>query len=828
MSDSARVVEAEEARSERFNTLVGVMIAIVTIVGALVAWRSAVAGTEAGNEDDAGILAALNFQESSTISDIISSQNRTNFLSYWTNKQYIAEMEKDGTFENIPPEELDALVREVTEVSDLATANKGFFPSRYLNPDGTYNSDRERGENLAEAAETKDLNAQARFDAANAWREKSLLLVGALFLLAISLWLFAAAETFEHRVQYALASGGFAFLILGAGVSWAVETGGSVPDLTGITYIGMLALLGATLVGVIISFVLPRSSAPVATGDGDDSPAEVRFKQAATLAIATLALLGAGAAWLQTDAGNRGDAAIRRAQLLAAESLGVQSTGEAGVNFQWGGAAQTYEELSVLANAAAESGDLEAQNRYLILQSGVISMSELLRPPYFDPASAEGPDIGAYQADRYVGRAAMLSESSALGGELENAWEAKGNAYIIHLTLIATALALFGLALTMGGRVRPLFVGVGSLISVITVVWMGITYVQPIVEIPQTAVDAYGRGVGAAYRNDYAGAVTAFDEAIASAPVYGNALYQRAGAYYALGELDKAAADFKAAQGAGRDNATVAWELGLTYYSQGDFERALEAYRAALALDPKRVSVRLDIAIALLASGKIEEARAAYQASIDGLSAQVAEAKAQGAQPSPSIWYYIDTGADDLEGLFYQVSGEPRDWTSAPPRDKIASSPEVLAAIEEEFFTLKNLSVALEYAGTPVTGALAAEIGEFRFGTASEEDAFDISDTFPSETQELYTIYNYDGMTDGQQVIWKVFVDGVEYPEYRTVTTWSLGASGETAQTVTDDFAFSSSYAFPPGEYTVEMYVDSQMAQRGYFTVEQSEAAGVR
>jgi tetratricopeptide (TPR) repeat protein len=827
MDEITNDVEVKEAQSGRFNTLMAVMIAIVTVLGALVAWRSSVAATEAGNEDDAGIIAALNAQESSTIGNNISNNNRTNFLSYWTNKQLILEMVKDGTLENIPGDKRDAISRSVTEASDLATANKGFFAARYLNPDDTYNIGRENGETLAAAAEKKDLNSQAHFDAANVWRDKSLLLVGALFILAISLWLFAAAETIDYRVEYVLAAGGFAFLLLGIGTSLAVENGVAIADLAFVTYVTAAVLIGLVALGcVIVTLALRSKSTDVESSDHDpgESRGETRFKQAATFAIATLALLGAGAAYLQTDAGFRGDASIRRAQLLAAESLGVQSTGEANVNYQWGGAAKTYEELSVLANSASEAGDTAAQKRYLAIQSGVTGMSDLLKAPYFNPEVDSGPNISAYQADGYVARAATLSEASTLAGDLENAWEAKSNAYVIHLTLLATALALLGLALTLAGRTRPLFVGVGSLISVVAIVWMGLTLAQPIKEVPQTAIDAYGRGIGAAYHEDYKGAVAAFDESLTLAPGYASALYERAGAYSSQGELEKAVADYRAAQSAGRDDATVAQELGQTYYLLGDFDAALASFKTAMERDPKRVTVQLDIATTLLAAGKLPEARAAYQSSRDGISAAVAESRSQGKEPPPSLWYYLDTGADDLEGLFYQVSGEPREWTSAPPREKIAASDEVLAEVEKQFVALKDLTVALEYTGKPPAGTLTAQISDFRFGTLAEDGSYAVSATYPSETKDIYTLYHYDGMQDGRQVVWKVFIDGVEYPEYRTVMTWEGGVSGDTARALTDDFAFSASYSFAPGEYTVEMYVDGHMAQRDSFKVEAPKA----
>lgn len=809
--------------SERFRTLVGVMIAIVTVIGAVVAWRSALAGTEAGNADDAGIIAALNTQETNTLSDIISSQHRTSFLEYWQHKQQIEELAADGSLENIPEGDPNGVIRQVTEAADLATASKLFFPSRYLNPDGTYNVTKERAETLAEEAQRRDMNAQQHFDDANQWRDKSLALVVSLVVLGIALWLFALAETIEHRVKYALALGGLGFLLLGAGAALAIETNVSLADVYSVGT--MLALVMAVLVvlGVVAILVMRRGTGDSMTASSDDeSPREARFKQAATVLIATVALLGALAAYLQADASNRGDTAIRRSQLQAAEALGVQSTGQANFNFHYGGAAQAWEELKVLANAATEVGDTKAAARYTAIQTDLANLSELLRPPYFDAATGAAPDTAAYEADQYVAKAETLAESSTLGGNLENAWEEKSNSYIIHLTLLATALALLGLSLTLSGRVRPLFVGVGSAITVVTVLWMGLVFAKPVPEIPQAAVEAYGRGVGAAYKSDYKAAIAAFDEAVAAAPGYSTALYERGAARGADGDLEGAIKDYEAAQAAGKDDAALAWDLGLSYYQMGRFDDAIRAHRAALERDPRRVYVQLDLAVALLASGRTEEAKVEYQKAKDSISSQVAAAKAAGSEPPPSLLYYLDLGADDLEGLFYQLNDQPRPWASAPPKDKIVASEGMLQVVEEQFFELKSLAVALEYTGKPPAGPVEAEVEPLQFGLQGEGDAFDIADTFASETKDVWIIYKFNGMQDGQQVVWKVYVDGVEYPEYRTVSIWEEGPSGEASQPLTDDFAYGSTYSFDPGEYTVEMYVDSQLTQRGFFVVEEA------
>ena len=62
-----------------------------------------------------------------------------------------------------------------------------------------------------------------------------------------------------------------------------------------------------------------------------------------------------------------------------------------------------------------------------------------------------------------------------------------------------------------------------------------------------------------------------------------------------------------------------------------------------------------------------------------------------------------------------------------------------------------------------------------------------------------------------------LYVNGAEDPSWRIVDTWSLGESGSAEIPVS--YAYSDTFTFQPGEYTVELYVNYQLAQRGTFTV---------
>ena len=61
-------------------------------------------------------------------------------------------------------------------------------------------------------------------------------------------------------------------------------------------------------------------------------------------------------------------------------------------------------------------------------------------------------------------------------------------------------------------------------------------------------------------------------------------------------------------------------------------------------------------------------------------------------------------------------------------------------------------------------------------------------------------------------------MDDEEDPSWRIVEQWTLGSTG-TAE-IPISLAYSNTQVLNPGEYTVELYVDTHLAQRGHFTVE--------
>ena len=191
--------------------------------------------------------------------------------------------------------------------------------------------------------------------------------------------------------------------------------------------------------------------------------------------------------------------------------------------------------------------------------------------------------------------------------------------------------------------------------------------------------------------------------------------------------------------------------------------------------------MRFNQAVTLLAAGKIEEAKAEYQTGMERSTKQVADAKAAKEEPPYVLWWSLDMAAQDLDASGQRRS-EPTD--GPPPPDKIANADQVRAAIPELVAQLKSLSVGLELNGQPPSAPLTAKVSPFQFGQAVlDADGIPTEDVTTAEefefgTQEVLVMFDYEGMTDGQEVVFKVFIDGEEDPSWRVITPWDLGASG--------------------------------------------------
>jgi tetratricopeptide (TPR) repeat protein len=551
---------------------------------------------------------------------------------------------------------------------------------------------------------------------------------------------------------------------------------------------------------------------------------EDRFEKLVSILIATITILAAVTASLQAYASTQAGQANRRAQEMSILATTTRLSGVVRFSHEWQGAYQNWSEVDLQITSAEQSGDAAAAERYRQLRDRLTGGSTLLQAPYFAP-TANSLDTARYEAETYLVEATKLSERFAAQAALGNGWDGIANAFVVQLTLLAVSLSLYGLATTISSWVRWLFVGVGSAIAIFCLLWMGVSLIWPLPETPEAAIEAYAEGVGLAYQEKDEEAIASFDKALGLKTDYANAFYERGNSYYNLGDFEKAAADYVAAREAGKDDVNVGWNLGWTYYLLGRFDEAVRVDEHTLELDPTLIGVRLNLAVAKLAQGKYDEARAEYDKTLNEAVRQVTEARAAGKEPASSLWFYLDYGAFDIDNLLFQMDGVPRPWTEAPPVEAVSADlAEMRAVAEEQQKRIKEMTVSLEYSGQPPAGPTSANASDFQFGQEVYDDQgnfvdYQLADTFPYGTNDMVILFDYAGMQDGQQQIWKIYVNGVEDPTLRVVSVWDLGESGSAAKTIS--YAYSNVYIFAPGEYAVELYIDSELIKRGTFYVEE-------
>ncbi len=554
--------------------------------------------------------------------------------------------------------------------------------------------------------------------------------------------------------------------------------------------------------------------------------AEDRFEKMVTVLIATVTIWVAITAYFQNYAANLSDQARRRAQQYAIEATKKEVNGSIQYSYQWQGAFQTWRELSWQATAADQDGDTAAVKRYEKLQERIATLSPMLSSDYFDP-SYGWPDTYKYEADSYIVESTRLSETYLAEAELGNATDNTADALVVQITLLTVTLSLYGLSMALSGRVRWLFIIVGTAIIGFCALWLSWSMIELLgrPEVNPAAINAYAEGAGLAYQGKYEEAIVKFDEAVAENPYYAKAYNQRGDAYFYTGDLATAITNYERARYEGLDDTTTNWNLGWTYYLAGQYQNAIEANERILKDDPSVLGMRMNEAISYLALGDLVNAQAQYDLLIQEAERQVQEAHQNNTEPSASLWYFMDAGALDLQNLIYQMDNEPREWTEAPTNDLINGDHNAIREFAyQQMIRIKQATTSLEYTGQLPAEQEVMTVQPFVFGEVTEKDenGFIVnyqpnnSATFDEGTKAVTVQFTYDGPAP-KQIIWKVLFNGVEDQSLRAVSNDDI-SNGDTWYR-TFGYEYTNVFILSSGEYTVELYADSHLVQSGTFFV---------
>jgi len=314
--------------------------------------------------------------------------------------------------------------------------------------------------------------------------------------------------------------------------------------------------------------------------------------------------------------------------------------------------------------------------------------------------------------------------------------------------------------------------------------------------------------------------IAEFDQAIAAAPDFADAYLERGRAYLGMEqpELAKAEADLQKAFELDSSNASLYTELSYCQYLAGKFDESIKNCQLGLKERPENLQLQFQLGLDQLVSGQAKEARETYRKGLETAAGLVAEA-AKNKQEAPSeLIASLDEGSrllDELGQVLESKKGNPS------PEKLKAKVDDLSKECEEISNQLASHELALESTGKPPQGQLTAkiEITGFRDTSGKEPKEPGEGDVFKGAPAQISMDFEYSGIKKGQKVLYRTFKDGEELDSWRWEESWTEEGKGEWDEPLYPEY--SESFRFEPGEYSVEIFVDYQLAGYGTFKVEE-------
>lgn len=193
-------MNTEEAPSEsRWQTTTAILIAIITVLGALITWRASVSDDSAGDEDFAGIQATVNAEQIRTLNYVNGMEHYGSYFNYERFERMSEAFEKGGK----------AAHTLELEATDLAAANMNQFPNQYMTRGGQYALNRDLGAMWQDSIKGQEVDGPSHFKEADVFRSKTIRLSLAVVVLSLSLIILTLVEIAPLGMQFPL-------LLLGA------------------------------------------------------------------------------------------------------------------------------------------------------------------------------------------------------------------------------------------------------------------------------------------------------------------------------------------------------------------------------------------------------------------------------------------------------------------------------------------------------------------------------------------------------------------------------------------------------------------------------------
>ncbi|MBI5962772.1 MAG: hypothetical protein HY863_04805 [Chloroflexi bacterium] len=185
--------------NERFKSTTAVLVAVVTVLGAIVACMATSAASSAANADFEGLNAAIRAQKNEIINEIIAFEHYDAFTSY-TRYLELGNLLYDPNADDETSRANGVIQREVWGVASGISSY--FFQPRYVTADGVYDLERELNEAFTQDAQNEDLNSDPYFKESDRMHKRSSFLTADMIVLAVSFWFLQLAQVTEKNIKY--------------------------------------------------------------------------------------------------------------------------------------------------------------------------------------------------------------------------------------------------------------------------------------------------------------------------------------------------------------------------------------------------------------------------------------------------------------------------------------------------------------------------------------------------------------------------------------------------------------------------------------------------
>jgi tetratricopeptide (TPR) repeat protein len=356
------------------------------------------------------------------------------------------------------------------------------------------------------------------------------------------------------------------------------------------------------------------------------------FRRKLALVVTVLALFGGIVVFAAVDSESQAEqitADVQRSSIVAMSS-------DSAVITDFYESLQNFMSVSSLRRNAGI-----AQMRAALL--GLRDQENLARS--WDRAAGQISDISVLSGQgKYAGNPASLYADMLTGpdlaqrrqqaaGETAASWTGKRNTEIGIVTLIAVALTLLGLSLTVQEGIRRYLLVPAACIVFVCVAGFIWVLSRPVAHTPEAAMKAVVAGDRLYGMQDYEGALSSYTKAIKIYPDYPVALVNRASAVMVGNSPDRgraqyvfssstipayraAIADLNQALRIDDEDYLALVNLGAAYFHVRDYADSAEASQHAIDLNPGPPLPWLNLGLALLSEGRAPEGMQTYDHAI--------------------------------------------------------------------------------------------------------------------------------------------------------------------------------------------------------------------